>query len=117
MARDLLAIPISTVASESAFSLGGRILDDFRSSLTSTMVEKLICASDWIRSEYVSVEEDTEQLVKLEEGKSICYFIPIHYFLFYIFVLLNCCFFCFAELGGLTISSSKDKEKESTQDT
>jgi hypothetical protein len=84
MARDLLAIPISTVASESAFSLGGRILDDFRSSLTSIMVEKLICASDWIRSEYVSVEEDTEQLVKLEEGKSICYFIPIHYFLFYL---------------------------------
>jgi hypothetical protein len=85
MARDLLAIPISTVASESAFSLGGRILDDFRSSLTSTMVEKLICASDWIRgSEYVSVEEDTEQLVKLEEGKSICYFIPLRYFLFYL---------------------------------
>jgi hypothetical protein len=47
------------------------------------MVEKLICASDWIRSEYVSAEEDTEQLVKLEEGKSIYYFIPIH-FLFYL---------------------------------
>lgn len=85
MARDLLAIPISTVASESAFSTGGRILDDFRSSLTSTMVERLICASDWIRgSENVSVEENTEELAKLEEGKSVCLFvhfvfIPIHY--------------------------------------
>jgi hypothetical protein len=28
MARDVLAIPLSTVSSESAFSLGGRILSD-----------------------------------------------------------------------------------------
>ena len=72
MARDLLAVPISTVASESAFSSGGRILDDFRSSLTPTMVERLICANDWIRGpEYISVEENTEELAKLEEGKSV----------------------------------------------
>lgn len=68
MARDLLAIPISTVASESAFSTGGHVLDDFRSSLTPTMVERLICASDWIRgSNVVSIEENEEELYKLEE--------------------------------------------------
>ncbi|KAK1615842.1 hypothetical protein QYE76_021359 [Lolium multiflorum] len=39
LARDVLAIPISTVASESAFSTGGRVLDDFRTSLTPFMVE------------------------------------------------------------------------------
>jgi hypothetical protein len=33
MARDVLAIPISTVASESAFSTSGRILDDFAAPL------------------------------------------------------------------------------------
>jgi hypothetical protein len=46
MARDVLAIPISTVASECAFSTSGRILDDFRSSLTPFMVEALICTQD-----------------------------------------------------------------------
>jgi hypothetical protein len=43
LARDVLAIPNSTVASESDFSTGGRILDDFRSSLTPFMVEALVC--------------------------------------------------------------------------
>ncbi|CAA7050259.1 unnamed protein product [Microthlaspi erraticum] len=32
MARDLMAIPVSTVASESAFSTSGRLIDAFRSS-------------------------------------------------------------------------------------
>ncbi|KNA23189.1 hypothetical protein SOVF_027150, partial [Spinacia oleracea] len=49
MARDVLAIPVSTVASESAFSTGGRILDQFRSSLSSHMAEALICGQDWLR--------------------------------------------------------------------
>ena len=33
MARDVLAVPVSTVASESTFSAGGRTLDTFRTSL------------------------------------------------------------------------------------
>ncbi|KAL2336775.1 hypothetical protein Fmac_011221 [Flemingia macrophylla] len=38
MAKDILAIPVSTVSSESAFSTGGRDLDSFRSSLNATTV-------------------------------------------------------------------------------
>ncbi|CAL5431422.1 unnamed protein product [Camellia sinensis] len=50
IARDVLAMHISTVASESAFSTGGRILDPFRSSLAPKMVEALVCTQNWHRS-------------------------------------------------------------------
>ena len=43
LARDIFAIQVSTVASKSAFSTGGRILDLFRGSLTPKMVEFLVC--------------------------------------------------------------------------
>uniref|UniRef100_J3LXK4 HAT C-terminal dimerisation domain-containing protein n=1 Tax=Oryza brachyantha TaxID=4533 RepID=J3LXK4_ORYBR len=68
LARDVLAIPISTVASELAFSTGGRVLDDFRSSLTPSMVERLVCTQDWLQSlPPTSIEEDPEKLAQIEE--------------------------------------------------
>ena len=69
IARDVLAIPISTVASEAAFSTGGRVLDPFRSSLTPRIVEALVCTQDWSRrSSKVNVEESLEELEELEKG-------------------------------------------------
>ena len=50
IARDVLAIPVSTVASESAFSTGGRTISPYRSSLSSKTVQSLICTQNWIRS-------------------------------------------------------------------
>jgi hypothetical protein len=50
IARDVLAIPASTVPSESAFSTGGRVISDYRSSLTPTTVEALICLQDWFKA-------------------------------------------------------------------
>ena len=72
IARDVLAIPISTVASESTFSTGGRILDPFRSCLAPKTVEGLICAQNWLQSssiayDFEDVLEDLESY-KLDSG-------------------------------------------------
>jgi hypothetical protein len=44
----LLVVEVSTVASESAFSAGGCVVDPFRSRLEPEMVEALICMKDWV---------------------------------------------------------------------
>ena len=46
IARDIYAIPVTTVASESAFSTSGRVLSEHRSRLTSKMLEALMCSQD-----------------------------------------------------------------------
>ncbi|XP_042386917.1 zinc finger BED domain-containing protein RICESLEEPER 2-like [Zingiber officinale] len=52
LARDILAIPISTVASEATFSAGGRVIDKYRASLAPTTVEMLMCGGDWCRKRH-----------------------------------------------------------------
>jgi hypothetical protein len=47
MVVDILAIPISTVASESIFSAGGRVIDERRTKLSEDSVETLICGGGW----------------------------------------------------------------------
>ena len=42
-----MVVPVSTISSESAFSLSGRLLDDRRRSLTPAHVERLSLLKDW----------------------------------------------------------------------
>ena len=74
IARDVLAIPVSTVASESAFSTGGRILDPFRSSLSPNTVEALVCAQNWLRSSSkIDLREFMDKIEEIERGKILVY--------------------------------------------
>ncbi|KAL4293437.1 hypothetical protein AHAS_Ahas18G0128000 [Arachis hypogaea] len=70
MAREVLAIPVSTVASESAFSTGGRIIDPYRSSLTPYMVEALVCTQDWVIDYPFGLIENFEEIEKAEQGRN-----------------------------------------------
>ncbi|KAK2633964.1 hypothetical protein Ddye_028756 [Dipteronia dyeriana] len=46
MARDMLMPPVSTVASESAFTAGGKVLDERRSRLGPDILEAVVCIKD-----------------------------------------------------------------------
>ena len=47
IARDILTTPVSTVASEQAFSASNRILDEKRSRMHPDILEGLMCVKDW----------------------------------------------------------------------
>ncbi|XP_071928268.1 zinc finger BED domain-containing protein RICESLEEPER 2-like [Coffea arabica] len=50
MASDILAILITTVASEATFSAGTRVIDTYRAALHPEIVQVLMCAGDWCRN-------------------------------------------------------------------
>jgi hypothetical protein len=71
MAKNFLTIPATSVSSESTFSTGGRVLDDYRSSLKPAMVEALVCASSWLKGAHNDNKVSLVQYVLL--------FVMIHF--------------------------------------
>lgn len=64
MARDILSIPVSTLAPDSIFDTTTKEMDSYRSSLRPETVEALICAKDWLQ--YGSSEVASSALVRME---------------------------------------------------
>jgi hypothetical protein len=51
ISRDIMAIPVITVASESVFSIRGRVISPHRSRLAPKTVEGLMCMQAWSRAD------------------------------------------------------------------
>jgi hypothetical protein len=66
----VLAIPATTVASEFAFSTGGRVVSDHRTCLKPKMVGALVCLQDWLKVASLSLfsHEDIDEIHRLEQG-------------------------------------------------
>lgn len=91
IAPDVLAIPISTLGSESAFNIEGRFLDPFHNALSMNApkaVEALICTRSWLTSTpapvvFLDYMDDWEKYEEIEFGT-----LPVISFTFFFFFLL-----------------------------
>nr|GEU55657.1 zinc finger BED domain-containing protein RICESLEEPER 2 [Tanacetum cinerariifolium] len=58
-----IAIPITSVASESAFSTGGRVLDPYRTNLSYPIIEALMCTQDWVKKSRKAIIDDIDDIL------------------------------------------------------
>ena len=47
IARDVLIVPVSTVASEDTFSACGRVVSKMRCNLSPEAIKAVVCLKDW----------------------------------------------------------------------
>ncbi|CAL1402220.1 unnamed protein product [Linum trigynum] len=66
MACDIMAIPVTSVASEATFSAGGRVIDPQRASLGEKSAEALLCSHDWLRAHH-GLKGNSEAMTKKED--------------------------------------------------
>jgi hAT family C-terminal dimerisation region len=76
IARDIFAVPVSTVPFESYFSSMNRILTHKRTKLGANLFEKLVCLKDWIdvkdHIQYDTTLEVTIRAISTQESVLIC---------------------------------------------
>jgi hypothetical protein len=80
-----MAIPVTTVASESVFSTGGRIISPHRSRLAPKTAEGLMCMQAWSRADLLGdqsyfinalmtcMDEEEEQMVTIHSFRLLLF--------------------------------------------
>ncbi|KAL5789248.1 hypothetical protein ACOSQ2_004136 [Xanthoceras sorbifolium] len=71
IAKDVFAMSISTVASELAFSNGGRVFDPFRSSLNPKTVECLIFTENWLQAKRSTIAIEVARALMQNDDTSL----------------------------------------------
>ena len=74
IAKDLFASPVSTVAVEQAFSAGGSILDETRSSMSPESLEAQACLDDWCKANrriQENMKPTNDYLFDVTEGSQV----------------------------------------------
>ena len=94
MASDLLSIPIIIVASESLFSVGGHVLNKYRSCLLPKKVQALIYTHSWLHG--FSPSGKTFELK----------FLWIHFWKFVLFLIIDSWF----KIIGLELEYDEDNQ-------
>ena len=100
MARDILAVPISSVASEQAFSMSRKVITPNRASLKPKTIEALMCLQDWYRWK-----------MSQNEGTIKCPLL-FHINITIAHITIDSCIVCFVEMsttGGGPSSSHADE--------
>jgi hAT family C-terminal dimerisation region len=74
MSRDIFVVTVSTVPSESCFSLANMILTDKRIRLGAKTFERLVCLKDWFdaeqRNQHAPVEQSSGEFMTEADGDS-----------------------------------------------
>jgi hAT family C-terminal dimerisation region len=81
MMRDVFAVLVSTVPSESCFSSTNGILTDKHTKLGSKLFEQLVCNKDWIvaesRIQHDTTFEATTSVIETQESGTNIHDIPL----------------------------------------
>ena len=64
MLLDILAIQISSVAFKSTFNTRGRVISDYRTSLSTLIHEALLCIQDWVRTSTNPIIDNVDDVLK-----------------------------------------------------